>query len=1232
VEGGGARDVRILQAGAVVTGVVGNARVYIRRSNGKLEGECSCNERGVCVHVVAVSIAAERSASTTVPTPPGRLTGLAATARQLSRSTSAATLSVTPGASAGSGTSAASGTSATSGPAPAFGASTTTTPAAWQVPATNFTSAAALARQQRLCYLLTRSPTGGLQVAVWIGQDGAHPFSLRPPPQGSKYPRYVQPNDRDILRTLSTTRADGPQPLTGEAGHALLLQIVATGRAFWHSLRTPVLRTRPPRQVLFSWATLPNGDQQLRCEVSASVAVFLDLEPPLYIDSSTAEAGHLESPLPMELVREYWQRGPIAPEQVTATNAQIARYSAATSTTDQIARDSATTNTGDAIARDSAATSTTTDHKRHDGIAASPTRFPTLQTLPIEKRRLTSLTARLTLVQGPATILYYVYNDLPVDSGRLQDERATVRQMMDGVLYEIPRDHALERQFRARLEQLLPASPLDREAWLEFMLSARPALEAERWEVQVTDAFPYRIATPNDWYGDLDTGNRHGWFNLRLGVVVDGKEVNLLPALARYLQPTLANNQTSLPTDAITQAGATLHATPDATTPSNVTPIDTLGTSAPGATNSINTTSGLTSATAPISAALNSTTAGAPAPGDTAPMGAALNPTTANAPAPGDIAPISAALNSTTANAPAPNGKTTAASAPLGTAGCRVGEQWLVVLDDGRYLPIAIDRIQRIAHTLVELFDGDSLTKQQALALPKSHTSRVVQLARELNGPVLRTGTPELRALLDDLETTGGIQPLPAPEGFNAELRPYQQDGLGWLQFLRRHHLGGILADDMGLGKTVQTLAHLLLEKQQGRLERPSLIVAPVSTLGNWQQELHRFAPELRGLVLHGSRRRESFPLIDKVDVVITGYPVLQLDSDVLLARDYYLVILDEAQTIKNPRAKVSAVARSVRSEYRLALTGTPVENHLGELWSLFDFAQPGLLGEERHFQRHYRTPIEKDGNRPRAQGLAQRVAPFLLRRTKDAVAKDLPPKTEIVETLALDERQRDLYDGIRLASHRHIQEVVRQQGLARSQITILDALLKLRQACCDPRLLPVTAGKEDVPSAKLEWLASALPELIAEGRRVLLFSQFTSMLRLIETKVRELAIPYCLLTGETQNRSEVIARFQSGDAPLFLISLKAGGTGLNLTAADTVIHYDPWWNPAVEAQATDRAHRIGQDKPVFVYKLIAQGTVEERILQLQADKHALASRLYTESSGSPASLTPADIEALFAP
>jgi superfamily II DNA or RNA helicase len=1079
LEHGATRDVRVLQGGAVVTGVVGSARVYIRRSNGKIEGECSCNERGPCVHVAAVSIAAERSPAAGAQAP--------AVARR-----TLAEAAVTPRSAA--------------------------------------------AQQQRLCYLLTQpaTPGGGLQVAVWIGQEGTHAFSLRPPAGGADYPRYVQPNDREILAALSSVALtgagptsapfDGPRVIADDGAYALLTQIVNTGRAFWLTLRSQVLRPGPARNVDFSWVALADGDQELRAAVDTTVAVFPEIDPPIYIDSANAEIGQIESHSSITLVRRYWDRPTVAPEQVAIINEQIASELSAADERPNDARDAAS------LARAGLAT-----------LPSNATPFPPLRTLPVEKRPLTTLTPRLTLSPGPAATLYYVYNGLPVDSRRLQDEHACARQMMDGVLYEIPRDLGREEQFRRRLADVLPSADQDREAWLGFLLNACPALKADHWEIQVADAFPYRLAKADDWYGDLESDRRQGWFNLRLGVVVDGQHVNLLPALARYLQTTLAESQTSLPTDA-----------------------------------------------------------------------AAAEP-----------------------------------AAPLGNAGCRVGDQWLIHLDDGRYLPVAIERIQRIAHTLVELFDRDGLTKQQALSLPKSHTGRIVQLARDLNtlappgaaiaspgAPrcALTSATSELRALVDDLESSGGIQPLTAPPGFRAELRPYQQEGLGWLQFLRRHHLGGILADDMGLGKTVQTLAHLMLEKQQGRLQRPALIVAPVSTLGNWQQELHRFAPELTGLVLHGSRRRESFSLIDKVDVVITGYPLLQLDSEILLAKDYYLIILDEAQMIKNPKAKVSAVARALRAEHRLALTGTPVENHLGELWSLFDFAQPGLLGEERHFQRHYRTPVEKDGNRLRAQALAQRVAPFLLRRTKDAVAKDLPPKTEIVETLALDERQRDFYDGIRLASHRHIQEVVQQQGLARSQITILDALLKLRQACCDPRLLGVAAEKADVPSAKLEWLSSALPELIAEGRRVLLFSQFTSMLRLIESTVSALGIPYCLLTGETQNRPDVIARFQSGAVPLFLISLKAGGTGLNLTAADTVIHYDPWWNPAVEAQATDRAHRIGQDKPVFVYKLIARGTVEERILQLQADKHALASRLYTQSTGSPASLTPADIEALFAP
>jgi superfamily II DNA or RNA helicase len=571
------------------------------------------------------------------------------------------------------------------------------------------------------------------------------------------------------------------------------------------------------------------------------------------------------------------------------------------------------------------------------------------------------------------------------------------------------------------------------------------------------------------------------------------------------------------------------------------------------------------------------------------------------------------------------------AQASSGAGYCCIGEQLLIRLDDGRYLPVPLQRVQRIADTLVELSDANGLNDRQSLSLPKVQASRLVQLTAMPGAPALRSTDNALLALIGDLSNFSGIEPLDAPAGFQAVLRPYQQEGLGWLQFLRRHRLGGILADDMGLGKTVQTLAHLALEKGANRLRKPSLIVAPVSVIGNWQAEISRFAPALKVLTLHGAKRKESYDAIDHADIVITAYPLLQIDSEILSARRFYFVILDEAQVIKNPGAKVSQAARALLAEHRLCLTGTPMENHLGELWSLFDFLQPGFLGDERHFQRFYRTPIEKNGDRNRHQALTRRIAPFLLRRTKDAVAPELPFKTQILESIVLDERQRDFYDGIRLAMHRRVREVIEKQGLARSQIVFLDALLKLRQACCDPRLV-AGSDAQSIPSAKLEWLSNVLPELVAEGRRILLFSQFTSMLRLIAAAVGELDIPYLMLTGETQRRAALVEQFQAGGIPLFLISLKAGGTGLNLTAADIVIHYDPWWNPAAEAQATDRAHRIGQQQPVFVYKLIAQGTVEEKIVQLQATKDALARQLFTDKNASPARLTAADLEVLLAP
>ncbi len=419
----------------------------------------------------------------------------------------------------------------------------------------------------------------------------------------------------------------------------------------------------------------------------------------------------------------------------------------------------------------------------------------------------------------------------------------------------------------------------------------------------------------------------------------------------------------------------------------------------------------------------------------------------------------------------------------------------------------------------------------------------------------------------------------------------------------------------------------------QGRIDLPSLVICPTSLVPNWLAEATRFAPSLRCLVLHGPDRAGRFAAIGDHDLVVTTYPLLARDHAVLAAQDWHVVMLDEAQTIKNPLATTSKLARTLRARQRLCLSGTPLENHLGELWSLFDFLLPGFLGDRKQFGWRYRGPIEKAGNIERQAMLAQRVAPFLLRRTKEQVAADLPPKTEIAETVEMGDGQRAIYEGIRLAMHAKVRAAIAKRGLAGSGIIILDALLKLRQACCDPRLLKLSTAKAaKANSAKLERLLELLPQMLEEGRRVLLFSQFTSMLALIERELTRLALPYVLLTGDTRDRVVPIRRFQSGEVPLFLISLKAGGVGLNLTAADTVIHYDPWWNPAVENQATDRAHRIGQDKPVFVHRLITAGTIEEKMETLKARKQALADGILEASTGATLALTENDLDMLFAP
>jgi superfamily II DNA or RNA helicase len=551
-------------------------------------------------------------------------------------------------------------------------------------------------------------------------------------------------------------------------------------------------------------------------------------------------------------------------------------------------------------------------------------------------------------------------------------------------------------------------------------------------------------------------------------------------------------------------------------------------------------------------------------------------------------------------------------------------------LEDGRHIALPLDRTKAILDTLVELYDPGSLAADGTLGISLGEATALARI--EAATRLRWLGGERLRGLAERLRGFSAVAPVPPPAGLRATLRPYQQHGLDWLQFLREFDLGGILADDMGLGKTVETLAHILVEKREGRLDRPCLVICPTSVVPNWMAEAARFAPELRVLSLHGADRAARFAAIGDSDLVLTTYALLPRDAERLLPVQWHLAVLDEAQAVKNIAAKATQLVCRIEARHRLCLTGTPVENHLGELWSQFAFLMPGLLGDAKRFARIFRTPIEKRRDGERRAVLAARLKPFLLRRTKAVVAPELPPKSEMVQPLELAGGQRDLYETVRLAMHEKVRREIAAKGFARSSIVILDALLKLRQVCCDPRLVKLAAARKVAASAKLDHLMEMLPSLIEEGRHVLLFSQFTSMLDLIKPELERCAIGFAELRGDTKDRAAPVRRFQKGEMRLFLISLRAGGTGLNLTAADTVIHYDPWWNPAVEDQATDRAHRIGQDKAVFVYKLVAQGTVEERMLELQARKRALASGIYEDRAVDGPLLDAADIDRLFEP
>jgi SNF2 family DNA or RNA helicase len=547
----------------------------------------------------------------------------------------------------------------------------------------------------------------------------------------------------------------------------------------------------------------------------------------------------------------------------------------------------------------------------------------------------------------------------------------------------------------------------------------------------------------------------------------------------------------------------------------------------------------------------------------------------------------------------------------------------LVQLEDGTYAPIDPEKVGDVLTRMAEIYATAGMRDK----LPLSQAGRVQDLLKMVENAKVSASAKSLFQKIEDIDE---IPNVPKPRTLKADLRPYQKDGFSWLVFLHELNSGGILADDMGLGKTVQAIALLLWAKSKYK-RKLNLVVAPTSVVPNWEREIQKFAPGLKTVVWQGPNRSQRAPELEKADVMITSYALLRRDEELLQALDLRYVILDEAQHIKNPMSQTARSAKKLSSERRLALTGTPIENRLSELWSIFDFVSPGLLGQLRAFEERIARPIDR-GDMETAQRLRATIKPFVMRRVKSDVAKDLPDKIEQEMIVPLAEEQAKLYKQILRQVRKSVLSEVEKQGVSKAQIQILAALTRLRQVACDPRLMKLPDTDFDADdSGKLAALREIIDEAVDGGHRVLVFSQFVEMLNHIRAGLDSDGVQYEYLDGSTKDRIERVDRFnEETGVPVFLISLKAGGTGLNLTGADTVVHFDPWWNPAVEDQATDRAHRIGQKKNVNVYKLIAAGTVEEKILELSAKKRELVSNILSTEGSPLKGLTKADVENLF--
>ncbi len=928
---------------------------------------------------------------------------------------------------------------------------------------------------------------------------------------------FIADEDIEPLRLFLALQSSGTYyyqqdvELAGETGALLLRQALATGRLFIDERPEAALHAGATLPLDLHWTRTADGQQNPSFNLPESTQV-LTTWPLYYVNTLQGTVGELNSKYPEVVIKRWMNAPPLNEADALLVRQQLIKLGRELNLEVPLPQ-----------AQETSFGGTPTAHV----------------TLGLGRFRYVSIN-RVEDTHAIAS-LHFHYPDGPTVAAS-EHPVVLMTHQRDGVWRTLERDVESEQRAWRLLQEfgfesykwrlpnytrtdapgdcLMPARS-DAHGWLAFLGEGAKLLAERGITVTLASDFPYRIEVADDWFVELDDGEPtqgdadnagSDWFNLDLGVRINGERVSLVPPLLRLLRerPKLL---------------ATVRALED-------------------------------------------------------------------------------------------------------------DQSFPVPLDERRILPVPAARLKAWLLPLLELLDDDR---------PRLSRYHAAMLAGLDEQPAHWVGGDKLRELGQRLRDFSGIKECLPAEGFNATLRPYQQAGLNWLQFLREYGLAGILADDMGLGKTVQTLAHLHLEKASGRANLPSLVIGPTSLLTNWRNEAAEFTPNLTILTLHGKDRFDRFHEMATVDLILTTYPLLVRDRDVLMAQKYHLLVMDEAQFIKNPKAQSHQVARQLKARHRLSLTGTPLENHLGELWAQFDFLMPGLLSSASRFTQVFRTPIEKQGDDEMRQRLADRVRPFLLRRTKEEVLTDLPPRTEMIRWVEIEGGQRDIYESLRAVFDTKLRQALATQGVGRSQIMILDALLKLRQVCCDPRLVKLAAAEAVVakglaPSAKLTTLMEMLDELLDEGRKVLLFSQFTSMLELIEIELVKRKYKYSKLTGQTKDREAAIEEFQQGRVPLFLISLKAGGTGLNLTAADTVIHYDPWWNPAVEEQATARAHRIGQDKPVFVYKLLTQGTVEEKILALQDRKRGLADQLLTAGGAARAAgeggggLTAADLDVLFQP